>query len=566
MFRYYDLPFGVKRRNIMNVQYGLSRVCSICVIGMSVSSGIAQAQNINVTVDGEVVPFPGQPPIEQGGSVLVPLRGVFEKLGASVAYDGATRTILAIKGATSVSLKIGTAIATVNGQQRELSRPAQEVNGTTLVPLRFVSEALGASVKWSGGSRTVIIMTTGVPSQPAPVSGELSATSLIHSANRPLHAGEILTVTLEGSSGGSATFTIPGIEQAKSVAMRETSPGTYVGNLAMPLGINVKNATLLATLRKGSQTAPTLQAAHPIAVDTVGPTVASLSPAPGASLPPGKPLIYGTLSDAGTGINPQNTHILINGKDVTSKATVTEAFISYKPEVDFISGKEVVTIVAHDYAGNETRKQWSFTVAPQESLIKSVSFSPDTRTLEPGDVLTIKMLGKSGGSAKFSVGGAVTNQPMREEPAGTYTGNYTVKKGDSLAKAPVSVALTAEGRTVTQSAEGAINIAAGAPEKPTITSPTAGSSVGDTFTLAGKAKPGSIVRYTVRYAGRLVVIAVSGAIADGEVKANEKGDWSVEGIKLSTPVGVSKITYQVSVVTIGAAGEQSDAVTINFNK
>jgi plastocyanin len=359
---------------------------------------------------------------------------------------------------------------------------------------------------------------------------------------------------------------IPGIEQAKSVAMKETAPGTYTGSLAIPAGLTVKEALLLASIKKSGQSSPTLQATQRIVVDTVGPTVANLSPAPDASLPPGKPLIYGTLSDAGTGINPQGTTILMNGKDVTANATVTEAFISYKPEADLVPGKETVTIVARDNAGNETRKQWLFTVAAQESLIKSVRFTPDTKTLEPGDVLTVTLTGKPGGNARFSIGGTVTGQTMQEGPAGTYVGTYTVKKGDSLAKAPVSAALTVNGRTVTQSAEGSLTIAAGAPDKPTITSPVANASVGDTFTLAGKAKAGATVRYTVRYTGTLIVLPVSGAIADGEVKANDKGEWSVAGLKLSVPTGVTKVAYQVAAVTVGAAGEQSEPVTVNVKR
>src|SRR5262245_53668280 len=92
----------------------------------------AQAQGINVTVDGEVVNFSGQPPVERAGSVLVPLRGVFEKLGATVGYDPSSKTIIAVKGAKTVTLKLGQDRAQVNGETRTLALPAQAVNGTTL--------------------------------------------------------------------------------------------------------------------------------------------------------------------------------------------------------------------------------------------------------------------------------------------------------------------------------------------------------------------------------------------------------------------------------------------------
>ncbi|MDX1933277.1 MAG: copper amine oxidase N-terminal domain-containing protein [Capsulimonadales bacterium] len=549
----------------------------IGALGAAVTlAGSAYGQGINVTVDGEVIPFAGQPPVERSGSVLVPLRGVFERLGATVAFDGATKTIVAVKGPTSISLQIGSTQATVNGQPRALSQPAQAIRGTTLVPLRFVSEALGAQVKWSGATRTVIIATGGVPNAPNPGNvanpptagnaGDVRVTSLTHNARGPLRAGQTLQVTLQGTSGGTAAFTIPGIEQARSVPMRETSSGTYVGTLTMPTGITVKNAVVLATLKRGAQTAPMLQAGQPLTVDTVGPTLGSLSPVPNASVAPGRPLIYTTYSDAGSGVDPRKVRLFLNGKDITASATVTEAFISYVPAADLAPGRETINLAVRDNAGNETRRNWSFTVAAQESLIKSVRYAPETKALEPGDELTVTMTGRAGGTAKFSVGGTVTGRPMSERSAGTYVGSYTVKKGDSLAKAPVTVTLTVGGRTVTQSAEGAIDIAAGAPETPTITSPQDGASTGETVTLAGTARPGATVRYTIRYSGQLIVLPVSGAIADGEVKADSSGNWRVEGVRLSTPTGVTRLSYQVAAVTVSEAGEASEPATVDFKR
>lgn len=546
----------------------------------------AAAQGINVTVNGEVVPFTGQPPVERFGSVLVPLRGVFERLGASVAYDGATKSILAVKGATSISLNIGGSQAQVNGQTRALSQPAQAINGTTLVPLRFVSEALGAEVRWSGATRTVVINTNGAPvgavasnSQPgqpgqpvagnaAPAPGAPEVMSLSHSApGKALRAGDVLSVTLNGSPGGAASFAIPGIAAAQNVAMRETSPGTYVGTVTLPAGVNAKGATVLASLKRGGVSSPLIQAPQPVTVDTVGPVVASLSPAPNVAVPPGKPLVYGTLSDAGTGVDTAATRLLVDGKDVTGQATITGAFFSYRPDADLPLGKNTVTVLAHDAAGNETRENWSFTVSQAEALVNAVSFSPDTKTLEPGDVLTVRAEGQPGGKARFNVGGAVVNQPMREESPGVYVGTYTVRKGDSLAQAPVSVAFTSStGRSVTQAAAQPVTIAAGAPEKPVITSPSEGAATGESVVIRGKAKPNATVRYSLKYQGVLVVLPAGGTVADGEVKANANGDWSTPEIRLNSPLAISKLTYSVEVATVGASGELSDTASLSFKR
>lgn len=545
------------------------------------TTGAARAQqSISVTVDGEVVPFAGQQPVQRFGTVLVPLRGVFEKLGANVAYDPASKSILAVKGATSVTLQLGGSSAQVNGQTRALSVAAQAVNGTTLVPLRFVSEALGAGVDWRAASRTVVINTTGAAptGNGAPVAGggteggsgaagAPTVASLRTSAEgRALRGGEELTVTLQGTEGGSARFSVAGVQTATNVAMRETSPGTYVGSVTVPQGVSLKGATVLASIQKNGATSPVIQAGQSLTVDTAGPTLASLSPAPNAALPPGRPLLYGTLSDAGTGVNAERARIVVNGKDVTAQATVTEAFFSYRPEADLPIGKNTVAVVVPDVAGNETRKEWEFTISQAEALVENLTFAPATGTLGPGDEMTVRLTAKPGGAAKFSIGGAVTGRPMAEESAGVYVGRYTVKKGDSLAQAPISATFTLNGRTVTQTAEQSVTIAAGAPNAPTITSPAAGAAAGNSLVLSGKAAPNATVRYHIEYAGTLIILPTRGTVADGEVKADANGNWSVPALQLSSPPGVSKLSYMATVTAVGAAGEESEPVTVEFKR
>lgn len=96
-------------------------------------------------------------PTMVGGSVLVPLRGIFEAMGAEVKF--AAGVITATKGQTVVSLTLGSRAATVNGRPVTLSVPAQSVAGSTFVPLRFIGEAFGASVKWDAAGKNVEIQT-----------------------------------------------------------------------------------------------------------------------------------------------------------------------------------------------------------------------------------------------------------------------------------------------------------------------------------------------------------------------------------------------------------------------
>lgn len=125
--------------------------------------------SVSVVIDDTKQSY-AQPPVIQNGTTLVPLRGIFETLGAKVDWNQATQTVTATKDATTVKLTIGSKTATVNGKSVALAVPAQIMNGSTMVPLRFISESLGAKVDWNPTTYAVTIQSNGVatPQQPAP--------------------------------------------------------------------------------------------------------------------------------------------------------------------------------------------------------------------------------------------------------------------------------------------------------------------------------------------------------------------------------------------------------------
>lgn len=121
------------------------------------------AQNVTVIVNGQTMQF-DQPPVMQNGRVFVPLRSIFQQLGASVVY--ANGQINATRGQTTVSLTIGSTAATVNGQNVTVDVAPFVVGDRTLVPLRFVSQSLGATVNWNDSNETVTINGGGAPPPP----------------------------------------------------------------------------------------------------------------------------------------------------------------------------------------------------------------------------------------------------------------------------------------------------------------------------------------------------------------------------------------------------------------
>lgn len=101
----------------------------------------------------------------EDGRTFIPLRDVSEALGAIVDWNAKTKAVTITKDGTTIIQKIGDTAATVNGKKVEVGAPALIKTGKTYVPLRFVSETLGTDVKWDTHSRTVQITALGAPSK-----------------------------------------------------------------------------------------------------------------------------------------------------------------------------------------------------------------------------------------------------------------------------------------------------------------------------------------------------------------------------------------------------------------
>lgn len=97
------------------------------------------------------------PPVVINDRTMVPLRAIFERLGASVAWDGSTQTVTSTLGSITVRLTVGDSTMYINGTPTALDAPACIIDDRTMVPLRAVSEAYGADVDWDGSTGTVYI-------------------------------------------------------------------------------------------------------------------------------------------------------------------------------------------------------------------------------------------------------------------------------------------------------------------------------------------------------------------------------------------------------------------------
>jgi len=124
---------------------------------------------IKISINGEYKTFDQMPVIVEGRT-LVPMRGIFEALGMEVNWDDLSKTAIGKKDGKEIKITIGSTTAYVNGEAKTLDVGAQIINSRTMVPVRFISESLGAKVDWDGDLKTVYIQLATVLRRNVPKS------------------------------------------------------------------------------------------------------------------------------------------------------------------------------------------------------------------------------------------------------------------------------------------------------------------------------------------------------------------------------------------------------------
>lgn len=145
--------------NIKNTSHKIISLITALLLLFSLSIPIlsyAETSNISVYIDNKRVSFQANPYMEND-RVMVPMRKIFEELGAAVTWDDNTQSVSAVKGQTTAILAIGLNIMYINGEPTTLDNPPVLIYDTTYVPLRAVSESLGCIVEWENDKNRVNI-------------------------------------------------------------------------------------------------------------------------------------------------------------------------------------------------------------------------------------------------------------------------------------------------------------------------------------------------------------------------------------------------------------------------
>lgn len=305
----------------------------------------AQAQ-VRVVVDQTPVVFAGQPPLEQGGRVLVPLRGVLERLGAFVRYDSQTKVVTALRNATNITLPVGSRRALVGDRAVALDVPAFIANSSVLVPLRFVSEALGARVTWDVGTRTVAIDTRAPAVSPAPSPDPANAivTGTV-TAVYPDLAPRRLVVRVTGTNGAPAQEkTIP-LEPDATVSLRRSNT---------PLAITLDRVRV-GDIVEVRQTREGIATSIVVAVRAPEPPAPSPKPKPASPGPAASTTFKGEFLEASRVGTDRWMLKMTDNRSIEVPGSIPIAYGSEKITIDDLRSGDQVTITLDPKTKRPTR-------------------------------------------------------------------------------------------------------------------------------------------------------------------------------------------------------------------
>lgn len=131
---------------------------ALCLLMMFACLNVSAINNISVELDANKLEF-DTPATNIDGRVLVPVRAIFEAIGATVTWNETTRSVISKLNGKTVIMTIDSPIMTINGEKIKLDVTPKILNDRTMVPVRAATEAFNADVLWDAANNTVKITT-----------------------------------------------------------------------------------------------------------------------------------------------------------------------------------------------------------------------------------------------------------------------------------------------------------------------------------------------------------------------------------------------------------------------
>jgi hypothetical protein len=334
----------------------------------------ASAQSVSVTLDGAPIGL-NPPPITRDGRVFVPLRGVFEQLGASVVY--ANGAINAQGNGHAVQLHIGSNRATVDGNGQQLDVAPFLLGASTYVPLRFVSQALGAQVNYDAGSKVVALASGNAQNQaitPAPqrivaqppAPSALTLRALQPGANATLAARRPrIEAQFDQAQAdpNSVHVTLDGLDVTND-ASRAPGGIVYSPPSDLQFGQHTMRVTGLDDAhRPFDRTWQFTTAAAPVASALA---LRAIQPESNSATDARRPRIEAQF--AGAQADPNTVRVVLDGLDVSGESTRSPGGIVYSPPSDLQFGQHTVHITGRDDSQRTFDRAWQFATVQQRAV------------------------------------------------------------------------------------------------------------------------------------------------------------------------------------------------------
>lgn len=135
----------------------MKKLLSVLLAALMVFGAAESAFAVSVILNSSYLKFPDQEPVIENGVTLIPIRAVSEALGLTVTWDDNTDMVRLENGSFYAELAIGNTVANTSSGKKTLPAPPKIINGRTMVPLRFIAEAMGLTVLWNDEYQRVVI-------------------------------------------------------------------------------------------------------------------------------------------------------------------------------------------------------------------------------------------------------------------------------------------------------------------------------------------------------------------------------------------------------------------------
>lgn len=371
-------------------------------------------------------------------------------------------------------------------------------------------------------------------------------TGITVEGNRLLGKGDMLIIRVSGTPGADEAWARVGTALTR-IRLDEERPGRYLQRVTVRDGIHAEDVSVYAVLQRRGQESEEARSERRITLDSEDPDCQSFSPRNGATLRDDTPVIEASFRDEGVGIAPDGVKLLINGQDVTKRATVSDRRIKYAAD-GLPFGQVAVVLTLEDRLGNRSRTAWSFTLQPPP-LIAEVRHGA-TRTLEPGDTVRIIVrLSAVPTRLEWLLDEQVISRDIAGAGNGSYAITYTIVPSDRAGRRRVGVhCFGPNGQDETRYADDTLSIARLKAKDLAITSPDNDAKVGTSMTVAGVATPGARVRITVTAIATVDWHMTETQVTEITVTASADGLWTTRAITLPTEEHVRRYTASAALL------------------